>query len=408
MHLLMSLQMALGALRQNRMRTALTMLGMIIGVGAVIAMVALGTGAQAQVEEQVKTTGTHLITVRAGNVSRGGVSQGMGAATTLTTADVEAIQRAVPGVQYLAAGVSSREQVVVGNRNWSTVIQGTDVALPDIRSWPIGVGGFFTRQHVQSAAKVAVLGSIVRAELFGEGSDPVGERVRIRGQVFTVIGVMTPKGSGAFGEDQDDVIFAPYTTVQKKLLGRTGTHIQEILVSAVAADDVPRVAADIEAVLRVAHEIWRGEEDDFLVRTQAEMMQLRTETTTTMTGLLAAIAAVSLVVGGIGIMNIMLVSVTERTREIGLRLAVGARRRDVLEQFLAEAVVLSATGGLVGVVLGFGVSEGFARLLAWPSVVPYEAVLGALLVAVGTGVFFGLYPARQAAHLDPIDALRYE
>ena len=209
MHLLMSLQMALGALRQNRMRTALTMLGMIIGVGAVIAMVALGTGAQAQVEEQVRTTGTHLITVRAGNVSWGGVSQGMGAATTLTTADVEAIQRAVPGVQYLAAGVSSREQVVVGNRNWSTVIQGTDVALPDIRSWPIGVGGFFTRQHVQSAAKVAVLGSIVRAILFGEGSDPVGERVRIRGQVFTVIGVMTPKGSGAFGEDQDDVIFAP-------------------------------------------------------------------------------------------------------------------------------------------------------------------------------------------------------
>ena len=237
------------------------------------------------------------------------------------------------------------------------MIQGTDVALPDIRSWPIDAGEFFTRQHVQSAAKVAVLGSIVSAELFGEGIDPVGERVRIRGQVFTVVGVMTPKGSGSFGEDQDDVIFAPYTTVQKKLLGRAGTHIQEILVSAVAADEVTQVAADIEAVLRVEHEIWREEEDDFLVRTQADMMQLRTETTATMTALLAAIAAVSRVVGGIGIMNIMLVSVTERTREIGLRLAVGARRRDVLEQFLVEAVVLSATGGLVGVVLGFAVSE---------------------------------------------------
>ena len=232
MNLLMSLQLALGTLRQNRMRTALTMLGMIIGVGAVIAMVALGTGAQAQVEEQVETAGANVITARAGNISRGGVSQGMGAATTMTTADVDAILREVSRVQDVAAGVSSREQVVAGNRNWSTTIQGTDVALPAIRSWPIEVGAFFAAQHVQSAAKVAVLGSIVSTELFGEGSNPVGERVRIRSQVFTVIGVMTPKGSGAFGEDQDDVILAPYTTVQKKLLGRTGAHIQEILVSA--------------------------------------------------------------------------------------------------------------------------------------------------------------------------------
>ena len=408
MHLLLSLQLALGALLQNKTRTALTMLGMIVGVGAVIAMVALGTGAQVQIQEQVKTGGTNLITVRAGNVSRGGVSQGMGTAATMTTADVDAIRQEVQDVQYLAAGVNSREQVVAGNRNWSTVIQGTDVNLPHIRSWPIDVGGFFTRQHVQSTAKVAVLGSMVSSELFGESMNPVGERVRIRGQVFTVVGVLTPKGSGAFGEDQDDVIFAPYTTVQKKLLGRTGTHIQEILVSAVDADDVDHVAANIEAILRIEHKIWQGTEDDFIVRTQADMMQLRTETTATMTGLLAAIAAVSLVVGGIGIMNIMLVSVTERTREIGLRLAVGARRGDVLQQFLVEAVVLSATGGLVGVVLGFALSEGFARLLEWPSMIPYEAILVALLVAVGTGVFFGLYPARRAAHLDPIEALRYE
>ena len=408
MNLLMSLQLALGTLRQNRMRTALTMLGMIIGVGAVIAMVALGTGAQAQVEEQVETAGANVITARAGNISRGGVSQGMGAATTMTTADVDAILRELSRVQDVAAGVSSREQVVAGNRNWSTTIQGTDVALPAIRSWPIEVGAFFAAQHVQSAAKVAVLGSIVSTELFGEGSNPVGERVRIRSQVFTVIGVMTPKGSGAFGEDQDDVILAPYTTVQKKLLGRTGAHIQEILVSALTADDVTQVVADIEAILRVEHGLSRGEDDDFLVRSQADMMQLRAETTGTMTRLLAAIAAVSLVVGGIGIMNIMLVSVTERTREIGLRLAVGARRRDVLEQFLVEAVVLSATGGLVGIVLGFAASEGFRRFLEWPSLVPYETILVALLVAVATGVFFGLYPARRAAHLDPIDALRYE
>ena len=408
MSVLVILRVAFTALGQNKLRTGLTMLGMIIGVAAVITMVALGTGAQTSIERQVQAVGTHLITVRAGRLARGGVQLGMGAATTLTTDDADAIREQVPGVEHLAVGVSSREQVVAGNRNWSTQIVGTDVALPLIRYWPLAVGDFFMPAHVRSAAKVAVLGSIVRDELFEAGVDPVGESIRIRNQVFRVIGVMDAKGSGAFGEDQDDVIFAPYTTVQKKLLGRGVTNVQEITTSAVSADEVSAVASDIAAVLRWEHELVRGDEDDFSVTTMEDIASMRAQTTETMTGLLAAIAGVSLVVGGIGIMNIMLVSVTERTREIGLRLAVGARGRDVLWQFLVEALALSVAGGLVGVALGFGVSSGLTAFLAWPTTIPPDAVVVAVGFAAATGVFFGFYPARKAAHLNPIDALRFE
>jgi putative ABC transport system permease protein len=405
MRLLMTFRVAFKALGRNKMRTALTMLGMIIGVGAVIAMVALGTGAQTSIETQIKSAGTNMITVSAGNFNQGGVRQGSGAANTLTVEDAAAL-RALPGVQYLAEGVSSRGQVIAGNQNWQTRIQGTNVDLPSIRSWPQKYGNFFTTQDVTTSAKVAVLGSTVATTLFGEETDPTGQIIRVRNQPFKIIGVMGSKGTSSGGDDQDDSIAIPYTTCQKKLMGIQ--HIQNITISAVNADDVAKTKTAIEDALRMRHKIFQGDSDDFTVRTMEEIAAMRTETTRTMSTLLAGIAGVSLLVGGIGIMNIMLVSVTERTREIGLRLAIGARSRDVLMQFLVEAVVLSLFGGLIGIALGFGISSGLTIWLGWPTAISENAVVLAFGVAAATGVFFGFYPARKAAKLDPIDALRFE
>jgi putative ABC transport system permease protein len=400
----MTLRIALKALNRNKMRTVLTMLGMIIGVGAVITMVALGRGAQATIEEQVKSAGTNVININAGNFTQGGVRQGQGMASSLTAEDAAAL-RQIPGVQYVSAGVNSRGQVIAGNQNWSTQVQGTDVDIQQIRSWPTKYGAFFTPQDVSSAAKVAVLGTVVAENLFGPDVDPTGEIIRIRNQPFKVLGVMSSKGQGAFGQDQDDTIFAPYTTVQKKLQGQT--HINNITVGAETPDTAPVVAA-IGETLRLRHKLVAGEPDDFTIRTQEEIASLRTETTRTMTVLLAAIAGVSLVVGGIGIMNIMLVSVTERTREIGLRMAIGARGRDVLLQFLVEAIVISLFGGLIGIGLGFALSMGIERFAQWPTSIPADWIAVAFGVAAATGVFFGFYPARKAARLDPIEALRFE
>src|SRR6476620_7703073 len=404
MSILMTLVIALKALNRNKMRTILTMLGMIIGVGAVITMVALGRGAQTTIEDQVKAAGTNMININAGNFSSGGVRQGQGNSTTLIPEDAASL-RDVPGVQYVAAGVNSRSQVIAGNQNWSTQIQGTDVDLPLIRSWPTKFGSFFTQQDVNSAAKVAVLGTVVSDTLFGPDADPTGQIIRIRNQPFKVIGVMISKGQGSFGQDQDDTIFAPYTTVQKKLQGIQ--HINNISVSAVSADTAP-VSAAITETLRTRHKLTGGEPDDFMVRTQEEIASVRTETTKTMTTLLASIAGVSLMVGGIGIMNIMLVSVTERTREIGLRMAIGARGKDVLLQFLVEAVVLSLFGGLLGIGMGYGLSAAAENFLKWPTSIPPNAIGMAFGFAAGTGVFFGFYPAKKAAWLDPIEALRFE
>ncbi|MCA1559559.1 MAG: ABC transporter permease [Acidobacteria bacterium] len=398
----MALRIALKALNRNKMRTALTMLGMIIGVGAVITMVALGKGAQSAIEAQVKAAGTNMINVNAGNFSQGGVRQGQGMSNTLMPEDAQAL-RDLPGVQYVAAGVNSRGQVIAGNQNWSTQVQGTEVDLPLIRSWPTKFGAFFTQQDVNSAAKVAVLGTVVSDTLFGPDMDPTGQIIRIRNQPFKVIGVMASKGQSAMGQDQDDTIFVPYTTVQKKLQGIQ--HINNISVSASTPDTAP-VAAAIAETLRLRHKIAPGEPDDFMVRTLEEMASVRTETTRTMTSLLAAIAGVSLLVGGIGIMNIMLVSVTERTREIGLRMAIGARGRDVLLQFLVEAIILF--GGLLGIGLGYGLSAAAEEFLQWPTSIPPNAIGMAFGFAAATGVFFGFYPARKAASLDPIEALRFE
>jgi putative ABC transport system permease protein len=405
MQILMILRIAVSALNRNKMRTTLTTLGMIIGVAAVITMVALGNGAQRTIEEQIKSAGTNMIMVMAGNWTVGGVRQGQGASTTLTPADADAI-RQLPGVQYVAAGANTRVQVVAGNQNWNTQLQGTDVDMPLIRSWPIQFGSFFTTQDVSSAAKVAVLGTIVRDSLFGEGTDPTGQIIRIRNQPFKVVGVLAEKGQSSMGQDQDDVIFTPYTTVQKKLLGIQ--NVQNITVSAATAKGTIPTADAVANLLRQRHKIQPGEPDDFMVRTLEEIASMRSEATKTMTALLAGIAGVSLIVGGIGIMNILLVSVTERTREIGLRLAIGARGRDVLLQFLVEAVVISLFGGILGLALGFGLSEGLTRMLQWPTEISPDAVVVAFVFSAAIGIFFGFYPARKAAQLDPIEALRYE
>ncbi len=405
MSVLMTLRIALKALGRNKMRTALTMLGMIIGVAAVITMVALGTGAQTSIEAQIQSAGTNMIIVSAGNFNMGGVRQGQGNASTLIPEDAQAIGQ-LPGVQYTAAQSNTRGQIVAGNQNWNTQVQGTDIDLPLIRSWPVKEGAFFTPQDVTTAAKVAVLGTVVRDQLFDPTANPVGQVIRISHQPFTVVGVMASKGQSGMGQDQDDVVFVPYTTVLKKLRGIT--NIQQVQVSAASAGETSKVADNIAQLLRVRHKIQPGDPDDFMVRTMEEMANVRKEATQTMTALLASIAGVSLLVGGIGIMNIMLVSVTERTREIGLRMAIGARGRDVLLQFLVEAVVLSLFGGGIGIALGFGVAQGVTLWQGWPTAVSTNAVIVAFGFAAMTGVFFGFYPARKAAALDPIDALRFE
>jgi putative ABC transport system permease protein len=324
----------------------------------------------------------------------------------LTIADSEAIKKEVSGIEYLAAEVQTQSQVIAGNQNWFTRIQGTDVDLALIRAWSTHVGTFFSAQDVSSAAKVAVLGKTVNEMLFGVDADPVGQVIRIRNEPFKVIGVMEPKGQSGMGPDMDDQILTPYTTVMKKLLGVT--FIRDIVVSSASATDTTAVADQIAVLLRTRHNIFPGQDDDFIVRTAEEIADIRTAAMGTMTTLLAGIAGVSLIVGGIGIMNIMLVSVTERTREIGLRMAIGAKGRDVLLQFLVEAIALSLIGGGIGIALGFSLAEGMQRWMSWPAKVPVNAVAMAFGFAAATGVFFGFYPAQKAARLDPIDALRFE
>jgi len=405
MSIIMTLRIAVKALNRNKMRTMLTMLGMIIGVGAVITMVALGRGAQTSIEDQIRGAGTNMVTVFPGNMMTMGVNMGQGSSSRLMPEDAVAL-RALPEVTHVAESVTTRQQIVAGSQNTNSSIVGTNVDFTEVKTWPMKYGAFFTEQDVQTAAKVMTLGVNVSDLLFGQDVDPTGQFVRMRNHVVKVIGVMAPKGASSSGQNQDDQVFMPYTTVQKKLLGQQ--HLNYILASAASGDRIAQTAMAVSEALRVRHDIGPGMEDDFRVQTADDMVAMRTQATSTLTSLLAAIAGVSLLVGGIGIMNIMLVSVTERTREIGLRLAIGARSSDVLYQFLVEAVLISIVGGGLGIAAGFGSAEFMKWYRAWPAVIPTDAIILAFGVAAGIGIFFGYYPARKAAALDPIEALRFE
>ncbi len=400
------LRIALVAMRRNAVRSALTMLGVIIGVASVIAMIALGSGARAAIDQQIQSQGTNVVFLSSGSGHGPGQAHGgAGSTTTLTLEDAQAIRNEVSAVARMSPAVRGRAQVVAANQNWNTSVEGGNEEYLAIRSWKLASGENFTARDILTADKVCLLGMTVAKTLFPD-QDPVGQVVRVKNLPFRVVGVLSEKGQGQWGQDQDDLIIAPYTTVQKKLLGIT--YIQQVFISATSADTVEKAAVEITRVMRQRHRIANPEEDDFTVRTVEEMAATRVDMARTMTLLLMSVASVSLLVGGIGIMNIMLVSVTERTREIGLRMAVGARTRDILRQFLAEAVSLSVVGGAIGVLLGVAVSRLLTGGLGWPTEVTPSSILIAFAFAGGVGVFFGFYPARKAAELDPIDALRYE
>jgi putative ABC transport system permease protein len=405
MKLFATFKIAGRALRRNKMRTVLTMLGMIIGVGAVIAMVSIGNGAKSQVEAQIASLGQNVILIFSGSTSRGGVHSGWGGAGTLTVEDAQAIEREVPGVTVVSPELRSGSQVASGNQNWSTSILGEGQDYLEIRQWPLAQGAMFTDVDVRSANKVAVIGKTVATQLYPEGN-VLGQILRIKNVPFIIVGELVPKGLSVMGSDQDDVVIVPYTSSMKRLLGTT--MLRGITVQAASADILSQVQQEITNVLRQRHRIQPGRDDDFTVRTQQEIAEAATATSKVMTLLLAAIASVSLLVGGIGIMNIMLVSVTERTREIGIRMAVGAHGRDILLQFLIEAVTLSVIGGVIGIGLGVGASKLLAVKMNWPTLTSSTSIVVAFLFSAAVGIFFGFYPARKASQLDPIDALRYE
>jgi putative ABC transport system permease protein len=405
-----AVRMALGALRAHALRTALTMLGIIIGVGAVIAMVSVGAGAQRRIAEQIRSLGANAILVVPGASTSGGIRWGLGSQQTLTEEDARAIALEVPSIEVTAPSVRGAAQTVFANTNWSTVIQGVTPDYLIAREWEVANGKMFAPEDVDAAAKVAVLGETVWRNLF-DTSDPVGQTIRIKNVPFTVTGVLEPKGQSAFGQDQDDVILIPISTAKKKVLGANKSNpraVGTISVRVKEGDLMDEAEGQIRDLLRQRHRLQPGQDDDFQVRVMSEMFAAQEESARIMTMLLAAIASVSLLVGGIGIMNIMLVSVTERTREIGLRMAVGARSRDILAQFLVEAVTLAVAGGLVGIAVGLLSSETIASLAGWTTEIPPEAIGLAFVFSGAVGVFFGFYPARKASRLDPIDALRYE
>ena len=393
------------ALRRNKMRSVLTALGIIIGVGAVIAMVGIGNGAKAQVEAQIASLGENVILIFSGSTTSSGIRTGWGGAGTLKIEDAEAIRREVPGVIGVSEEVVSTTQVAAGNQNWFTRIFGESADYFDIRQWPLADGAPFTAQDVRGANKVCVIGRTTATQIYGN-ENPIGQILRIKNVPFTITGVLTPKGLSPQGVDQDDIVVMPYTSAMKRVIG--GTTLRNINVQIGDPGQIAAAQQQIITLLRQRHNIRPGRDDDFTVRTQQEIAEAATATSRVMTVLLGAIAGVSLVVGGIGIMNIMLVSVTERTREIGVRMAVGAHGTDILTQFLIEAVTLSSVGGVIGIICGIGVSALLSIYAHWPTLISIGSIAIAFLFSAAVGVFFGFYPARKAAALDPIEALRYE
>ena len=408
MNLPMTLRIAFKALGRNKMRSGLTMLGIIIGVSAVIAMIAIGSGAKARIQEQIASMGSNLIIVLSGSATSGGVRYGHGSVPTLTVEDAKAIASELPAVKYAAPVLTGVAQVVFGNQNWSTVTYGTTPEALLIRDWPVISGRSLIQTDVDGAAKVCLLGQTVADNLFGE-MDPVGQVVRIKQFPFTIVGLLTRKGQTTWGQDQDDVVYVPLTTAQRILSGsRFPGMVRSISVQASGADTMKMAEEQITQLLRQRHRIRANQDNDFMVRNLTEAFSAAEESARVMSILLGAIASISLLVGGIGIMNIMLVSVTERTREIGIRMAVGARGRDILYQFLIEALVLSLIGGIIGIVLGVGASQLISYSFKWPTLISPQSLVLSFSFAGGVGIFFGFYPARKAAQLDPIEALRYE
>ena len=399
------IKMAIDGMITNKLRTFLTMLGIVIGVGAVIAMVSLGFGMQEQVKKNITSLGSNLLIVMSGGRTASGARIAAGSGARLTYDDAKAIEKNIDGLKYVAPAVQSSYQVVAGNQNWTTTVNGTTPNIIDIRSYKIDDGHMFTDRDLTSRNRVCVIGQTVVDSLFPEGS-PVGKIIRIKKSPFQVIGTLGAKGQSANGQDQDDVIFIPLTTAQQRVMGVN--YIRDITIQAEDENAVDPAQADIEALLRTRHKIKEGGDDDFTVRNLSALMETMVETTGTITLLLGIIAAISLLVGGIGIMNIMLVSVTERTREIGIRKALGATYRDILLQFLIEAVVIGIVGGVIGTIFGVVTALVIAHFAGWSAIISVWAIIIAVVFSVGIGLFFGIYPARQAALLDPIDALRYE
>lgn len=408
MNLLNLIQIALKALQRNKLRAFLTMLGIIIGVAAVITMMSIGEGSKQSIQSSLAGMGSNMITIMPYNSmpSPGGVRIGAASVQTLTLSDVAKIKAEVTDINGISPGVSSSGQAIKGANNWPTSIQGVAPDYMEIRRLSIKDGVPISEDQVKSMAKVCVIGQTVIDNLFSNGENPVGQTIRFGKIPFQVIGTLAPKGQSTFGQDQDDIILAPYTTVQKRILSTI--YLQNIYVSAVSEDRSDAATEQIIQAVRSNHKLRSNQEDDFSVRTQAELINMMSSTSSMMTTLLTAVAGISLIIGGIGIMNIMYVSVTERTREIGLRMSIGARGHDILMQFLIEAIMISVTGGIIGVVFGLSASYFISSLLNWPTIISESSILLSFIVCAFTGMFFGYYPAQKAAQLDPIDALRYE
>lgn len=406
MNLIRLILLALKAIGRNKFRMFLTMLGIIIGVGSVITMLAIGQGSKQSIQQEIGKMGSNMLMVHAGSFRSGPARGGAGSAQSLTLEDVETIRNKCKFVKNVSPQVSGNGQVIAGANNWSTQMFGVDTGYFEIRELAVESGDKFTPRDIASASKVCLLGKTVVDNLFPDGEDPIGQNIRFKKIPFKVIGVLVSKGQSSFGQDQDDIIIAPFTTVQKRIQG--GTKIGSIYASALSEKDADSAKAEIEEVLRVQHKLSVGAENDFTVRSQQELLTAISSTSRLLTILLASIAGISLFVGGIGIMNIMYVSVTERTREIGLRMAVGARGIDIMLQFLIEAVIVSVTGGFAGLLLGLSATFAVGQILRWPTLITINSIFLSSLVCAATGIFFGWYPAVKASKLDPIEALRYE